>query len=61
VKEENDVDESIDLHDTFFTTESYDEWDDGATTDDESHIEQLLVPTKHLMVSLFCDVTKNTF
>jgi len=56
LKEERLDSQDSELFDSLFVPSSFDEWDDGHSeggTDEESHIEQLLVPTKHLIVGIF--------
>jgi hypothetical protein len=54
-REGSSTSQDLDLHNALFTSSSYpaNDWDDAeASTDEETHIEQLLVPTRHLIVSI---------
>jgi hypothetical protein len=55
LKEESLGSQGSDLYDSLFVPSSFDEWEDGHSeggTDEETHIEQLLVPTKYLIVGI---------
>lgn len=53
-KQDSNTSQDFDLHTALFTSQPYPDWEDGYSegsgTDEETHIEQLLVPTKHLIL-----------